>query len=726
MASTKLHTCMLCEAVCGISVEIEGNHVIGVRGDDRDPFSRGHICPKAVALRDIHSDPDRVREPLRRIPGTTPGKEDRWEPVSWEEALDEAGRRLAEVQARHGLNAVGLYVGNPTVHSYSALVAVPFFSKAIGGRARFSATSVDQLPHMLAALHLYGHQLLLPVPDIDRTDFLLMLGANPLVSNGSLMTAPDVGARLKAIRARGGKLIVVDPRRSETAAIADDHLAILPGGDAYLLLAMLHTLFAEGLTNLRHLGAFTDDVARVRELAGRFAPERVAARVGIDAERMRTLARQFAAAPSAVAYGRIGVCTQEFGGLAAWLINVLNIVTGNLDRPGGSMFTTPAADVVAFTGRQGDRGHFAAWRSRVRGLPEFSGELPAATMAEEMETPGEGQVRALVTHAGNPVLSTPNGGRLERALAKLDFMVSIDLYRNETTRHANLILPTSFGLERDHYDIAFYALAVRNAARYAKPLLTPPPGVRPDWQVLTDLALKLHAHGGGRHNRMVLLALRALRRIGPRRVLDLLLRFGPYGHGVKGLLGGGLSLAKLEAEPHGVDLGPLQARLPAHLQTRDGRIALAHEVYLEDVERLESKLAAPAISDGELLLIGRRNLRSNNSWMHNSQRLVKGPEACTLIMHPEDARHRGLPDGSRVRVRSRVGEVQVPLEVSSDVAVGVVSLPHGWGHARQGVELGIARAHAGASINDLTDEHELDALSGNAAFSGVRVHVTAS
>src|SRR5712692_2525930 len=563
--AARLHTCMLCEAVCGLAVEMDGATVKGVRGDADDPFSRGHICPKAAAIADVQGDPDRIREPQRR-------EGERWRAVSWDAALDEAGERLAAVQRKHGRSAVAFYLGNPSVHSYSAMLGVPFFSRALGTRTRFSATSVDQLPHMLAALEMFGHQLLLPVPDVDRTRFFLMLGANPRASNGSLMTAGGISRRLDELRERGGQLVVVDPRRTETAAEADQHFAIRPGTDALLLLAILHVLFEEGRADLRHLAPFTDGLASLREAAARFPPERVAERTGIPAREIRELARAFAAAPSAVAYGRVGASTQEFGGLAAWLVIALNAVTGNLDREGGFLFTSPAADLVGLSARMGDHGHFAAWRSRVRGLPEFGGELPAATLAEEIDTPGDGRIRALVTFAGNPVLSTPNGARLERALSGLEYMVSIDLYRNETTRHANLILPTSFGFERDHYDVVFYTLAVRNAARYVK-------------------------------------------------------------------------------------------------------------------------------------------------------RLVKGPPGCVLLMHPEDAAERGLRPGARARVESRVGSVEVPVGVTADVARGVVSLPHGWGHTRQGAALGVASAHAGASLNDLTDEQAVDVLSGNAVFSGVPVSV---
>ncbi len=690
---------MLCEAVCGLVVEMEDGAVRGVRGDPDDPFSRGHVCPKAAAIADVQNDPDRIREPLRREGST-------WKPVSWKSALEEAGERLARIQRKHGRNALGVYIGNPTAHSYSAILGVPVFSRAVGTRARFSATSVDQLPQMLAALQMFGHQLLLPVPDVDRTRFFLVLGANPLASNGSLMTAGGIGRRLDELRKRGGKLVVVDPRRTETAAIADQHLAIRPGTDALLLLSLLHVVFEERLD--RPLPA-ADGLAELRGAAARFPPARVAERTGIPADVIRTLARQFASAQTAVAYGRVGASTQEFGALTSWLTIALNAVTGNLDREGGFMFTTPAADMVGFAERIGDRGHFGAWKSRVRGLPEFGGELPAATMAEEIETEGDGRIRGLVTFAGNPVLSTPNGARLDRALGKLDFMVSIDVYRNETTRHANLILPTCFGFERDHYDLILYVLAVRNTARYVKALVEPPAGVRPDFEVLLDLALSIRRHGGGRSDRVRDFILRAMRLLGERRVLDLLLRFGPHR----------LSLRKLARHPHGLDLGPLRPELARRMAGK--RVQLAPPIFLADLSRVEASLDRAA--DG-LVLIGRRALRSNNSWMHNSLRLVKGPAGCVLLIHPEDAAARGLRAGESARVTSRVGAVVVPIGVTDEISRGVVSLPHGWGHARDGAGLSVAADHAGVSLNDLTDEQSIDALCGNAAFSGVPVSVT--
>ena len=715
---THYRTCTLCEATCGIAIEVEGERVVSIRGDADDPFSRGYICPKAVALQDIHADPERLRRPLRR---TARG----FEEVSWDEALDEAARRLHEVQRDHGRPAAAVYLGNPSVHGHGKVLGAQLLLRGLRSPNRFSATSADQLPHMLAALQMFGHQLLLPVPDVDRTSFFLVLGANPLASNGSLMTAPGIERRLKALRARGGTLVVVDPRRTETAALATRHLAIRPGTDAFLLLALLHVLFAEDLARPGRLGEFSHGLSDLGTAARPWSPERVAPLTGLAAEDVRALARDLAAAPSAAIYGRMGVSTQEFGGLCAWLLYALNVVTGNVDRPGGVMFTTPAVDLVGFGTRLGLRGSFDRRRSRVRGLPEFGGEFPVAALAEEIETPGEGQVRALVTVAGNPVLSAPNGARLERALPRLDFMLSIDLYLNETTRHAHLILPPTFALEQDHYDLVFHLLAVRNTAKYAPALFAREAGARDDFEILLDLSTRLELRRGGGLRARAKRAL--LRRLGATGAVAFLLRQGPYGAGLNPF-GSGLTLGKLKREPHGVDLGPLQPGLPQRLETKDRRLALAPRVFLDDLPRLEAaarvRETATASRPG-LVLIGRRDLRSNNSWMHNSQRLVKGRERCTLLMHPNDASARAFVDGQRVRVTSRTGALDVTLQVSDAVRPGVVSLPHGWGHGRPGTRQSIAAAHAGASLNDLTDEQYLDALSGTAAFSGVPVEVAA-
>lgn len=699
-------TCMLCEASCGLSVELEGAAVRSVRGDRDDSFSRGHICPKATAIPDVMSDPDRIREPLKR-------QGDGFVPISWEQALQEIGERVAEIQKRDGRNALGLYLGNPTVHSAGAIFAIPYFVRALGTRARFSATSVDQLPHMLTALNLFGHQLLMPVPDIDRCKLLLVFGGNPIVSNGSIMTAPDITKRLKDLRERGGRIIVLDPRRSETAKVADEHHFVRPGGDAALMLGMLHTLFAEGLVKPGRLAEICDGLDALAQAVSPFTPERVAPRAGVEPELIRRLARELASTEHAAVYGRMGTSVQEFGGLASWLTVVLTLVTGNLDKEGGMMFTRPAADTVGFAAMTGLKGHFGVWHSRVRKLPEFGGELPVVTLAEEMDTPGQGQMKALITHAGNPVLSSPNGPRLEKALANLELMVSIDVYRNETTRYAHYILPTRFGFERDHYDLVFNLLAVRNVAKFSPAFMDAPQGVRDDYEVLLDLATSIRKAGGGKPDWALGVTLRVMRWLGWRRLLDMLLRIGPHK---------GLSLKKLLDKPEGVDLGALQPELPARLFTANKRIPVLPPSFAEDLRRLAQDLDT---HEPGLLLIGRRQLRSNNSWLHNSHRLVKGKPSCTLIMHPQDASARGLADGQLARVRSRVGQLEVPVVVSDEIAPGVVSLPHGWGHGRQGAALSVAGAHAGVSINDLTDELRIDSLTGNAALSGTPVDVEA-
>jgi anaerobic selenocysteine-containing dehydrogenase len=707
LTTTHHRACNLCEAICGLAIEVRDGAIESIRGDRDDPFSLGHICPKAVALKDIHNDPDRLRRPMRRNGGA-------WSEIGWDEAFDEVAAGIRAVQAARGRDAVAVYLGNPNVHNWGSMLFGPALIRSLRTVNRYSATSVDQLPHHVAATLMFGHKLLLPVPDIDRTSHLLVLGANPVVSNGSMMTAPGFRRRLEELQRRGGRLVVVDPRRTETARLADRHHFIRPGTDAFLLMALLQVIVDEKLEDPGRLASSIDSIEKVRAAVRAFEPEAVAAATGIAAAEIRTMAREFAAAPSAVCYGRMGVSTQAFGGLCQWLINVLNIVTGNLDRPGGAMFTRPAVDLVAST----SRGHLGRRTSRVGGLPEFGGELPAAALAEEILTPGEGQVRALVTVAGNPVLSTPNGVQLDRALRGLDFMVAIDIYLNETTRHATVILPPTSALEHDHYDLVFNLLAVRNVARYSPPLFEPGPDARHDWQILDELRRRLDDGGLSTRWKRWLSA-----RLGPRRLLDLGLRLGPRGSGFRPF-GGGLNLRKLERAPHGLDLGPLEPCLPERLRTDHRRIELAPSPFVEDLERLRSRLHAPK-TDERLLLIGRRHLRSNNSWMHNFPRLMGGRERCTLLMHPDDAGRLKLEHGERVVVTSRTGRVEVPLEVTDEVAKGVVSLPHGWGHGRSGTRLGAAHDHPGASVNDLTDDQVVDPSCGNAVLNGVPVRVSA-
>jgi anaerobic selenocysteine-containing dehydrogenase len=670
-------------------------------------------------LGDLHFDKDRLKYPVRRTPQG-------WHKLGWDEAFDEVTHSLKRISAAYGRNSVASYLGNPTVHNYGAMLFAPGFIRSLHTRNRFSATSVDQLAHHLAAYLMFGHQLLLPVPDLDRTDFFLILGANPAVSNGSMMTAPGIGLRSKEIRRRGGKVILVDPRFNETARLVDRHLFIRPGTDVLLLLSLLNVVFDEGLTRLERLAGFTKGLDAIGKLAAEFPPEQVASITGIDATELRLLAREFASAKSAVCYGRIGVSTQEFGGICQWLINVMNIVTGNLDSPGGAMFTLPAFDPLSAPEGLSPRGSFARWHSRARKLPEFAGELPVVTLAEEMLTEGPGQVKAFVTYAGNPVLSTPNGHQLDRALAGLEFMVSIDPYINETTRHAHIILPPGSALEREHYDLAFHLLAVRNTAKFSPALFQPDGETRPDWEILLELQTRME-HGGlfGRGKRTLVKTF-----LGPERILDLGLRFGPYGAGINPF-SRGLTLQKLKRAVHGIDFGPLSPCLPGRLHTADKCIDLAPEVLVRDVKRVKENLLdhESRHSNGNLLLIGRRQLRSNNSWMHNSQRLVKGQTGplgklrCTILMNPLDAEQRHLKPGQRVTVRSRIGSVSVPLEITEEIMPGVVSIPHGWGHDRLGIQLHVAQQHAGESINDLTDDLTIDALCGTAAFNGTRVTV---
>ncbi|GAA3576431.1 molybdopterin oxidoreductase family protein [Nonomuraea rosea] len=718
MTSTVHRTCPLCEAVCGLTLTLdEGGHVTSVRGDKDDPFSKGFICPKGASLGRLDEDPDRLRKPLIR-------EGDLWREVGWDEAFAAVRAGLAQVADRR---STAVYLGNPNAHSMAgALYGAPLI-KALGTRNVFSASTADQMPKHVASGLMFGHPLAIPVPDLDRTDYLLMLGANPLESNGSLCTAPDFPGRLKALRGRGGRLVVVDPRRTRTAALADEHVFVRPGTDAYLLFGIVHTLFAEDLARPSHP---VNGLAEVREAAKHFPPEAVSLRTGVPAEVIVRLARELAGAPTAAVYARIGTCTAEFGTLAQWLVEVLNVLTGNLDRPGGAMFPKPATEF----GARRRAYAMGRWRSRVRGLPEAGGELPVATLADEIETPGEGQIKFLLTVAGNPVLSAPHGDRLDAAFERLDFMVCVDPYLNETTKHANVILPPPRVLQSGHYDFLLLGFAVRNYARYSPPLL-PLDGQPSEAQILARLAMiasglegdldafvidemlrkAAETPGSGIEGRDVA-ELRDLLEgeTGAERRLDLMLRLGPYGEWAGK---GDLSLRKLLDHPHGLDLGALEPRLPEVLKTASGVIELAPPQLIEDVERLRGKMEeAPP----EIVLIGRRHLRSNNSWLHNVGTLVGGSNTCTLQIHPADVARLGL--GGEAVVTSAKGRLTVPLEPTDTIMPGVVSLPHGWGHA--GSAQSVAAEHAGVSVNALTDESTIDVPSGNAVFNGVPVTIS--
>ena len=740
---TLARTCPLCEAGCGLSVTIRGSEVTRVRGDLLDVFSHGYLCPKGSTLRQLHDDPDRLREPLVR-------RGDRLEPATWEEAWQAVADGLGAVIDEHGRSSLGAYVGNPNAHNLGALLYNRVLLKSLGSPNVFSASTVDQRPKEISSALLFGQALTTPVPDIDRTDHLLILGANPYASNGSFATAPDWPGRIEALIARGGRLVVVDPRRSRTAEEATQYVPIRPGSDPLLLAAMAHTLFAEELVDLGTVADIVSGLDDVEAAVAPFTPEAVASRTGIDADTIRSMARDLAAAPTAVVYARIGTTTSPFGTVTSWLVDVLNVCTGNLDSPGGAMFTRAAAGASNTRGtpRFGRGVKLGRRSSRVRGLAETFGEFPAVCMAEEIETGGEGQIKAMITVAGNPILSTPDSGRLDAAFASLDFMVAVDIYLNETTRHADVILPAPSALQKSHYDVALLQLAIRNVANYSAPVLPLDTGQPDEWEMLCTLGMILQGVApdeadpsvvddmtiaglvdsavadengpiGGRERDEILDAL--AERSGPERILDFMLRVGPYGDAF-GVVPDGLSLAVLERHPHGVDLGALQPRMPDVLRTPDGMIDLAPEVLVSDVaDRLVPVLDRP---DDGLLLVGRRHLRSNNSWMHNVKVLVKGKERCTLQVHPDDAAALGLTDGGAAEVRSRTGAVTAPVEVTDRVMAGVVSLPHGWGHDADGARLSVAAEHAGVNSNLLADTELFDPVSGTAVLNGIPVEVS--
>ncbi len=703
--TTRTHrrTCSLCEAMCGITVTLDADRITAIRGDDDDPFSRGHICPKALALQDVWEDPDRLRHPLVRRDGE-------FVEVEWDEALDVAAAGIRRVQAEHGDQAMGIYLGNPNAHNLGPLLLGSLLIKALRTTNRFSATSVDQLPHQFVQYQLYGHQLLFPIPDIERTDLLVVFGANPLQSNGSLMSAGGFKDRLREMRARGGRMVVVDPRRTKTAEAADQYLPIRPNHDTAILLALLHVVFDEDLVAPGRLASHLDGLGEVAALVAEWTPERVAARCGWTPDQVRELARDIATTHRAVVYCRVGTSTQQFATLATWLVQVLNIVTGHLDEPGGAMFTTPAMDVVT----PHRSGRPARWHSRVRDLPEFGGELPVAVLGEEMLTPGPGQIRGMVTVAGNPVLSTPNGRQLDDGFAGLDWYVAIDVYCNETTRHADVILPPTTGLEVSHYDVTFNLLAVRNTAKWSDPMVEVGDDRRHEHEIIRGLAQRLATpeRPWDESNPLTTAPLEDIVAFG--------VATGPHD----------ITMDDLRAHPEGIDLGPLESRLPDRLFTPGQRIDLVPGPIVEDLPRMAQWWEAGAGANGSsgdpdapLALIGRRHLRDNNSWLHNSERLVRGQDRTALLIHPDDAQARGVADGAMVAVASRVGEVEVVARVDDAVMPGVVSLPHGYGHGREGVQLAVASQHAGVSINDLTDDQAVDVPTGNAAFNGVEVTV---
>ncbi|MBE0443091.1 MAG: molybdopterin oxidoreductase family protein [Psychrobacter sp.] len=694
-------TCTLCEAMCGVEIKHDGEKVLSIKGDKNDPFSQGYICPKATALQDLHEDPDRLRQPVERTA-------DGWKPISWPEALDKVAAGIQSIQQKYGQNALGVYLGNPNVHNMGGMLTIKQLLTSLKTRSRFSATSIDQLPHHIVSMHLFGHMLRIPIPDVNHTQYMLIIGGNPLASNGSIMTAPNMRQKLKDIKARDGKVVVIDPRRTETADIASEHHFIRPATDVLLLLAMLNEIYAQGYAKLDSKAAtLAPEIDRIAMFAKEYTPESVADITGIAAPEIKRMVKEFCEAESSVCYGRMGISVQEFGLLSQYLSMVINIVTGRLDEVGGAMFPNPAIDVVNSSGP----GYLGKRHSRVSHLPDFNGEYPVVAMADEMLVAGEGQLKGFMMVAGNPVISTPNGEKLDKALSQLEFMVSLDYFVTETSRHANIILPPVSPLERDHYDITFNGFAVHNVAKYSPALFDRKDNAMHDWEIYLELADRLDkdAPEATQKERA------ATKAFGPKILLEQGLKYGPHREAV--------TIETLLANPHGIDLGPLHSMLPEAIKHADKQIHLHVDFYQADLARVREMVQQ--YNEDEILLIGRRHVRSNNSWLHNSHRLVKGKSRCTLMLHPKTAEQHGIINGQNVRVTSRVGSIVIAAEVTDELMAGVVSIPHGFGHGRKGVKQQIAQAHAGVSVNDLTDDTLIDQLSGNAAVNGVPVQLEA-
>lgn len=703
-------TCTLCEAMCGIEVTTQDKEILSIVGDKQNPFSEGHVCPKAMALKDLYDDPERIRTPLQK---TAQG----WQPIGWDEALDKVAENLFAVQQKHGVESVATYLGNPNAHNMGAILYGPYFYRSLKSHNRYSATSVDQLPHHIVSRQLFGHQSQIPIPDIDHTQHFMIIGGNPLASNGSIMTVPHIKRRLKAIQTRGGKVVVIDPKKSETADISCEHHFIKPGTDALLMLAMINTLFAKKLLNAGKLHDYATNLAEVEGYVKDYPATRVASLIGMTEEQIVHLVESFCAAGPAVCYGRMGASVQAFGTLTQYLIMLFNILTGNLDKQGGMMFTQPAADLLPHSGR-GSIGNF---HTRVRQLPAFGGEFPVSALSEEMTTPGEGQIKAILVGAGNPVLTTPNGPQLDKAFEQLEFVVAVDFYITETSRHADIILPPVTALERDHYDVVFHNFAVRNSAKFSPAIFPMADSSRTDWQIYLSLAQRMDKLNG-----MPTEKYQALWEKEPKGVVDDLLRSGRYTHEGKPL-----SIDLLNQHAHGIDLGELQPDLPNAIYHDDKKIDLSFDYFMPDLARLDNHFftdkQAPADS---LQLIGRRHLKTNNSWLHNSKRMVKGTNnglsRCTAQIHPNDAAKFSISDEQMITVTSRVGEIRLPAEITDKIMPGVISIPHGWGHNKKGSQWQTAEQHAGVSVNDLTDEMVLDELSGNAVLNGVPVTIAAA
>jgi len=711
MATEKVTYCRVCEPLCGMVATVSDGELVQVRPDADHPLSAGFACPKGIAMAEVHNDPDRVLHPLKRQPNGS------FERVSWEAALEEIGDRLGAVVKRHGGDAVGWYMGNPGAFSYSHPLWVKGFLDALGSPHSYTASSQDVSNRFAASQFLYGSPYVVPIPDLARTDFLLVVGANPLVSHGSVLTAPRIKDQLHAITERGGRVVVVDPRRSETAR-AFEHVAIDPDGDAWMLLSMLEVIFGEGLEDRDAMERQSTGAAALRRLVAEYPPEATEGRSGLPAREVRRLARDLAAAEHAAVYGRTGSCLGRNGTLVAFLLDALNLVTGNLDREGGAMFGDPPIDLARVVDLAG-LGTYAKVRSRVGDLPEVLGSLPASVMAKEMITPGKGQIRAMFFSAGNPVLSVPNGAELTEAIEGAELSVAIDLYVTDTSRHCDFVLPATTMYEREDFPLPFLALFSTPFIQMTEAVVEPRGEARQEWEVIEEISRRIGVVPSSVW--AARLAGKVGVRLSPRRLVDLLLRSGPKGDWF-GLRRGGLSVAKLQANPHGIVLAEHLAAgvMRDQIRHRTGRVRLDPPQILEDAGRLARRNGHDP--DFPLRLIGLRELRSHNSWMHNAPLLMRGGRTHAARIHPGDAEELGIADGEPVRISSAHGAIELPALVTDEVKAGTVAVPHGWGHTGG---WSVAAAAGGANVNVLasSDPDDLERLAGMAHLNGIPIRV---
>ena len=700
----KYRTCHLCEAMCGLAIEIKDNEVLSISGHEDDIYSKGHICPKGAALKDLHNDPDRLKEPVKR---TTHG----WQKISWKEAFDLVEQGFKKIRKKYGNNAIATYTGNPTVHNTGTALTLYDTINAINTQNRYASHSLDSVPVFLVNQMMFGHAMMAPIPDIENINYMLIIGANPMASNGSFMSTPNIRGKIKAIKDKGGKVVVIDPRKTETAQKASEHYFIHPEKDVLFLLAIINELTRRNAIAESRALSFSDHLEELKKIAEPYTAEKVAPVTGISTDQLNHMVDDLLGHSNSIVYGRLGVNIQSYGTLCQWLITSINILLGRLDEKGGLLFTLPAIDYVTLMAHESKMFRYS---SRVKSYQEIVGEFPTATLAEEILTEGKEQVRGFLTIAGNPARSAPNSKMVEKALADLEFMVAVDMYINETTKYADVILPPAVGLETMHYSFVLHMVATRNTTKFSPAPLPITKNQRYDWQIMQELQRRLFS---GNIFKRIKYNLGS--RIHPKTKLDLALKTGPYGiWGGRLFKKDGISLKRLEKHVGGVELSPLSAVLPKRLFTKNKHIELVPEIFAKEIIKVKELLSPDADANFPLKLIGRRHLRSNNSWMHNLPMLSGGTRRCTVMIHPDDAAQFHIEDKEMVEVYTELGSIQIEAEITKDIIQGTICIPHGWGHNAKDTALKVAEEQAGSNINELMNHERLDPLSYNMAFNG--------